>query len=144
MPLSDGLHLQVLPSIDALPKCQRHHFGAFIRDQLILVVWDDQPKNILKRAEYIERALVEEIWSNPNGFEDTLLGETHRPTLLINAVIVGFTVASLIAVLGLGWRNLAQEILVDGRYIRLALLVVTPCQIFVSLVCRVCFIVFSC
>lgn len=32
VPLGDGLRLQVLPSIEHLPRCQKHHFGAFIKD----------------------------------------------------------------------------------------------------------------
>jgi hypothetical protein len=156
VPLPDGLRLQVLPSIDHLPKCQKHHFGAFIRDSQMLVVWDDQPKNLINQATHIEESLMRMIWGNgeageydekksanvstvdlgndvtPGDLESAVLG-SKRPTLLLNPIMVGGTLILLIAALGLGWRNLAQEVAVDGHYLRLALLAVTPCQVFVSL-----------
>lgn len=67
--------------------------------------------------------------------EEALANE-KRPTWLINRIPVGLTSTLLVAALGSGWRNLAQEVAVDGNYIRLALLVVTPCQVFVSLFFR--------
>lgn len=158
VPLADGLQLQVLPSVEHLHNCQKHHFGAFIRDQHFLVVWDDEPKNMLVRAAQIEESLMRMIWGNsdslesidekksanastveltdgqisPGELEDALNAE-RRPTLLLNPIMVGLTLTLLTAALGLGWRNLAQEVAVDGKYTRLALLAVTPCQVFVSL-----------
>ena len=156
VPLSNGLRLQVLPSAEHLPRCQKHQFGAFIRDRQNLVVWDDETKNLLQRASSIESSLMNWIWSNdfaamdekksasawtidlddgavtPSDLEEALTTK-QRPTLLINPIIVGLTLALLVAALGLGWRNLAQEVSIDGKYTRLAVLTVTPCQIFVSL-----------
>lgn len=158
VPLSDGLRLQVLPSVEHLPRCQKHHFGAFLADRQLLVVWDDEPQNLLRRAERIEDSLMSMIWGTseieldekkgqsanvsttelsettmtPSELEEAQLSQ-DRPTILINPVVVGLTLTLLIAALGLGWRALAQEIAEDGNYTRLALLVVTPCQMFVSL-----------
>jgi hypothetical protein len=156
VPLADGLRLQVLPSVEYLPRCQKHHFGAFIRDQQNLIVWDDETKHLLQRAALIESSLMDLIWSSdfeamdekktpnistvdlgdgtmrPGDLEEGLTTE-QRPTLLINPIIVSLTLTLLVAALGLGWRNLAQEVAIDGKYTRLALLAVTPCQIFVSL-----------
>lgn len=153
VPLLDGLQLQVLPSINYLSKCQKHHFGAFIQDQQRLVVWDDQPRNLMARADNIEYSLMRMIWGDgetneidhekkspdistvnlgsgtltPGELEDAAATKP-RPTLLLNPIMVGLTLTLLIAALGSGWRNLAQEVSVDGSYVRLALLVVTPCQ----------------
>jgi len=161
VPLSDGLRLQVLPSMAYLPGCQKHHFGAFIKDQRLLVVWDDQPNNLLERAESFQSSLIKNIWhdevntdesisknkeitdtsATDFGCEEKTPGELekaivvrNRPTLLINAIIVGLTLALLLAALGSGWRNLAQEISIDGSFMRLALLAALPAQVFVSLV----------
>jgi len=155
VPLGNGLRLQVLPNVEYLPRCQKHHFGAFIQDQQLLVVWDDQPKNLLQRASPIEASLMEVIFDEEDyemmdekksanvsavdlgdrssgDLEEAIITQ-NRPTLLLNPIMVGLTLTLLVAALGLGWRNLAQEVSVDGDYTRLALLVVTPCQVFVSL-----------
>jgi len=159
IPLTNGLRLQVLPSLGYLSRCQMHHFGAFIKDQQILVVWDDQPKALLERAHRIQESLIKMIWGQgeagqleektkpsatisnvelaegsitPGELEEAMVA-SGRPTVLLNPIMVGLTLTLLVAALGLGWRNLAQEVSVDGKYLRLALLVVTPCQVFVSL-----------
>lgn len=157
VPLTDDRRLQVLPSISHLSGCKKHHFGAFIQDQQRLIVWDDDPKGVINRADHIVNSLVQMIWdqaepdaevekpsakdqTNGNGrciatVEELEKGFTgnKRPTLLINPIMVGLTIALLITALGFGWRNIAQEISVDNNYIRLAILAVTPCQVFVSL-----------
>ncbi|KAI9647811.1 hypothetical protein NHQ30_004199 [Ciborinia camelliae] len=154
VPLSDSLRLQVLPTVEYLPRCQKHHFGAFIQDQQILVVWDDDAKHLLERAEYFERSLLEMIWAEKDAevdekkdgayvsaadfaggsdIEDGYGTEEKRPTLLINPFMVSATLCLLIIALGLGWKKLALEVAVDGNFARLALLVVTPAQVFVSL-----------
>lgn len=159
VPLAHDLRLQVLPSVVYLPRCQKHQLGAFIQDQHMLVVWDDQPKNLLNRGAQIGESLMQIIWRNGDSYEsvdekakvstnistvdlrdgisagdlEEALANEKRPTLLINPILVGLTLTLLVAALGSGWRNLAQEVAVDGNYIRLALLVVTPCQVFVSL-----------
>jgi hypothetical protein len=68
----------------------------------------------------------------PGDLEEALVPQ-NRPTNLLNPILVGLTLTLLIAALGMGWRALAQEVAIDGSYTRLALIVVTPCQIFVSL-----------
>ena len=123
----------------------------------MLVVWDDEPRNVLNRAMKIEESLMQFVWSTseaeleekkesanvstteltdgsltPTEMEEAQKAQ-NRPTLLINPIMVGLTLTLLIAALGLGWGKLAQEVAIDGNYTRLALLVVTPCQVFVSL-----------
>ncbi|TVY28420.1 hypothetical protein LHYA1_G002821 [Lachnellula hyalina] len=150
VPLGDRLRLQVLPSAEHLHRCQKHHFGAFIADQKILVVWDDEPQNIFNRAEKIENSLIHMIWEGSNHVYDEkktsiqvsttelsnvkiipsqleeALTAVDRPTVLITPITVGLTLALLMTALGLGWRKLAQQIAIDGNYTHLALLVVTP------------------
>ena len=62
VPLDNGLRIQVLPSIQQLPQCQKHHFAAFLQDSSMLVVWDDDPNHILIRAQNIEDQLMSMIW----------------------------------------------------------------------------------
>lgn len=156
VPLTHDRRLQVLPSMSFLSGCKKHHFGAFIKDEQRLVVWDDDPKAVIQRADHIVNSLVQTIWEQSDIETDKSLPKRHivgakqrrtvtveelelglaadkRSTLLINPTMVAMTLTLLVTALGFGWRNLAQEISVDKNYIRLAILAVTPCQVFVSL-----------
>lgn len=58
----------------------------------------------------------------------------HRPTHVLNAVQVAFTLMLIITLLGLGYKQLAFQILVDKGWLRLAFLAMTPVLVFFSLV----------
>ncbi|KAI1841178.1 hypothetical protein JX266_012645 [Neoarthrinium moseri] len=155
IPLPDGLHLQVLPSMRDLPRCQKHHFAAFIQDAQILVVWDDEPKKLLLRAEALERQLMTMIWGtggDEDEEEDEKVAEKNavevgvsavdleaalekgvRKLKLTSPITVALTIMLTIACLGLGIRNLAYQLAIDGSYIRLALVAAIPAQFFISL-----------
>lgn len=60
--------------------------------------------------------------------------EKERPIYLINSIMVACTLALVLTLMGLGARDLAQEVMIDHTYKRLALLIVVPPQIFISLV----------
>lgn len=162
--LKDGLKLQILPNIAFLPTCQKYQNAAFIKDQAILVVWADTPKEILARAASIEEQMIhvfsqgmspygdevdekkEEQSVNvvelpPDGWngEDFCAKEEgyiekSRPIMLIQPLMTGITLILVVAAMGSGWRNMAIEIAVDQSYTRLALLVVTPVQVWLALV----------
>ena len=69
MPIGDDLRLQILPDMSCLSRCAKHQFAAFIADRRLLVVWDDQPENLIARAEKIERGLMAMIWSSDTADE---------------------------------------------------------------------------
>lgn len=162
IPLPGGLRLQVLRSMRDLPRCQKHHFAAFIEDTHMLVVWDDSPRNIFARVANLEKQLLQMIWGTDdddyddeseqqdekaggptvqeNGVEDTsdleaaaLEHPADRRILLTNSIMVALTMALCIVCLGTGLRALALEIATDASYIRLALAAVIPLQVFVSI-----------
>lgn len=159
VPLADGLRLQIIPSLSELHRCKKHQFAAFLKQERMMIVWDDQPRNIFKRSKTIEESMMALIWEQDDAFDldetkSANVSVTHvsasssitspgnleracslevRPTKLISPMIVGATLTILIAALGMGFRSLAQEVKIDGSYTRLALLAVTPAQIFLSL-----------
>ncbi|KAI9753365.1 MAG: ESCRT-III subunit protein snf7 [Chaenotheca gracillima] len=160
VPLADGLRLQIVGSMQDLPACQKHHFAAFIADEKTLVVWDDDPNQILERAKRIETQLIKMSWGESSGGHEKSASEKEasaiveevgsdatsedleeglkshpRPTHLLNPIMVGLTIVLIICALGLGWRILVQEVLVDPKYgiPRLGLLALTPLEIFLSL-----------
>ena len=158
VPLADGLRLQILPDIQSLPFCQKHHFAAFIHDSSLLVVWDDEPRDLLRRARSIENQLMEMIWSSDaepvveeknksqsiviqevtgdgtssEGIVETLV-EPPRKVVLNQAFMVALTLVLLVSALGAGWREVAIEIAVDKNMIRMAFLAVVPFQAWLAL-----------
>lgn len=157
VPLAGGLRVQILRTMADLPRCQLHHFAAFIEDVSMLVVWDDEPEKLPERAQTLEMRFMELIWSSGDGEDDEthdekapqpVVAETeldpdqleealtreHRPIRLESAAIVGLTLALCIICISFGWRYLAIEIMVDGSYTRLALVAAAPVQMFASLV----------
>ena len=154
IPLKDGLRLQVLPDVSFLPRCQKHQFAAFIADRGLLVVWDDEPRHILDRAQKIEKALMEMIWDD--GTEEDEEGndgvsvhpteagteagdvergtiEQPRPIFLLMPMLSACTLFLTTLALGSGYRNIAIETNVDRFYLRLAFVAAIPAQIWLAL-----------
>jgi hypothetical protein len=154
VPLMNGLRVQILPTIEDLPKARKHQFAAFIAADQLLVVWDDEALNLIPRAKAIESELMELVWKTgePDEVDDedglkkgpavveTELNEetgeyvSKRPTNVMNSVLVAITLVGIITMLGLGFRAIAIEIKVDQGWVRMAFLALTPVQIFFTLV----------
>ncbi|KAH8684815.1 glycosyl transferase family group 2-domain-containing protein [Tricladium varicosporioides] len=149
VPLLNGLRIQILPTIEDLPRARKHQFAAFVASEALLVVWDDEALHLVQRAKAIESELMELVWktgepdddekkeSNTGGYEiDEESGEVipeKRGLHLQNTVLVALTLVLICTSLGAGARQLAIETAVDGSYTRLALLALTPVQIFFTL-----------
>lgn len=150
VPLKDGLRIQILPGMHHLPQARKYHFAAFLASEELLIVWEDNASNLIKRAKAIEAALTDLVWGDPEEEEEEGVQEKkqeqdldpesgdpiaeQRPIHLINTTLVACTMVVLIVLLGLAARSLAAEIAVDRNYMRLIFLVLTPVQIFFTLV----------
>src|SRR2546430_13028499 len=62
VPLTNGLRVQVLPRMEDLRRARKHQFAAFIASEALLIVWDDEAMNVVERARFIERELMELVW----------------------------------------------------------------------------------
>ncbi len=162
VPIDNGLRLQILPNITFLPQCQKHHFAAFIQDSALLVVWDDNPTEILSRVKSIENQLMNLVW-NPNSEEeagsnsdsktpklganvrvremtgnpdelDAKMAQPRRRNVFVQSVLTAITLILVVAAIGNGVRRMMVEVKVDQNFLRLALLVVAPLQIWLALV----------
>jgi hypothetical protein len=151
VPLLNGLRIQILPTIEDLPRARKHQFAAFVASEALLVVWDDEALHLVQRAKAIESELMELVWSTGEQEEadaekkgpiatdyaiDEESGELvpgARPLHLENTVLVSITLVLISATLGAGFRQLAMSTAVDLNYTRLALLCLTPVQIFFTL-----------
>ncbi|CAZ80516.1 unnamed protein product [Tuber melanosporum] len=154
VPLMNGLRIQIVPTIADLPRARKLQFAAFVAREAILVVWDDDPLNIVARAKSIENELMALVWKTPE-VEEEELAKTElaanvvevideesgkvsgywerRPTNLLNTILVAFTLALIITTLGAGYRQIGIEVAVDGNMLRLAFVALTPIQIFFTL-----------
>ncbi|THZ76381.1 hypothetical protein D6C84_08822 [Aureobasidium pullulans] len=153
IPIGDDLRLQILPDMSCLSRCAKHQFAAFIADRRILVVWDDQPENLIARAEKIERGLMAMIWSsdaadeyNEKGNKDSRvsvheldiadseegLAEKPRRIVLLHSITTALTLCLIIVTLGSGYRKIVKEVAYDNSYTRLALLATAPVTIWLA------------
>ncbi|RDW79957.1 hypothetical protein BP6252_04595 [Coleophoma cylindrospora] len=150
VPLLNGLRIQILPTIEDLPRARKHQFAAFVASEALLVVWDDEALHLIQRAKAIESELMELVWKAGEEDEegekkgaavqsyevDEESGEIipqKRAVHLQNTILVALTIILICVTLGAGFRQIAIEVDVDGNYIHLAFLVLTPVQIFFTL-----------
>jgi membrane glycosyltransferase len=152
VPLPGGLRLQVLPDLSFLPGCQKHQFAAFVEDRGILVVWADNPRQLLERAAGIEKSLMQVTWDSTasqadekksgivqiNEVEDDADLEQNperenRQIMMYMPVTGAITLALTFAALGGGWRELAFQTAVDGNYIRFILVIILLPQVWLAL-----------
>jgi hypothetical protein len=153
VPLMNGLRVQILPNIDDLTLARKHQFAAFVASEALLVVWDDDPSNLISRAKAIESELMQFVWGiaengeEPEDEKGAYVGEQEidaesgkvlpeaRSTNLMNTVLVACTLVIVVTLLGLGCRSVAIEVGVDHGYLRCAFLLLIPVQVFFTLVC---------
>ena len=158
--LTPGLRLQVIPEIHSLPHCQKHQSAAFIAEQQILVVWEDDPKKLLDRCTYIQDTLMRMIWGNDSAFPGDSTDEKNelyveinavpfendepdleraaephrRPIILIQPMLGGATLFMVMTALGGGWRELTVEAYLDRTYLRVLFVACIVPQIWLGLV----------
>ncbi|CAG8976460.1 hypothetical protein HYALB_00008050 [Hymenoscyphus albidus] len=149
VPLLNGLRIQILPTIEDLPRARKHQFAAFVASDALLVVWDDDALHLVQRAKAIESELMELVWKTNDGEDeenkeataavyeiDEESGEIipeKRGLHLQNTILVALTLILIMTSLGAGARELAKGVAADGKYTRLALLSLIPVQIFFTL-----------
>lgn len=152
VPLMNGLRVQILPNIEDLTRARKHQFAAFVASEALLVVWDDDPSNLIRRAKAIESELMQFVWGtvengkDPEDEKGAYIGDQGidaesgeplleaRPTNLMNTVLVACTLVIVVTLLGLGCRSVAIEVGVDHGYLRCAFLLLIPVQVFFTLV----------
>jgi hypothetical protein len=142
----------MVPSIKELARARKLQFAAFVADEGILAVWDDDPMQVIARAKQIESELMQLVWRQGQPEEDEgekkavkvnvaevdpesgVVLPDQRPTHLMNTVLVAFTLLLITVTLAAGFRQIAIEIMVDRGFARLAFVVLTPIQVFFTLV----------
>jgi len=161
VPLRNGLRVQVVQTLEDLKRARIHQCAAFVAHERLLVVWDDEPRNLLDRAQSIEDDLMELVWAS-EGESEPQLSEKKKPQVTVTAVMnadgqmtydleaaeaglgaravkiyntvyVTGTMFLVIVFIGFGTRTLVVESMVDRSFLRLLLLLLIPVQVFFSL-----------
>ncbi|KAK8123070.1 glycosyltransferase family 2 protein [Apiospora sp. TS-2023a] len=151
VPLMNGLRIQILPTVEDLPRARKHQFAAFVASEALLVVWDDDALHLVQRAKAIESELMELVWKTGDPDDDEKkqgpiavteyeideesgqIKPEKRPVHMLNTYLVSIVMCIVTVSLGAAWRALAIEISVDGSYTRLALVALAPVQVFFTL-----------
>jgi hypothetical protein len=126
----------------------------------MLVVWQDDPKLLLERAEFIINALMRMMCGDEYGYsaekemekvlgknpvvdiedyEDVFdignsKGEKSRELKMWQSAYCGMSVLLLTTAIGSGWRKIAIQQIQDPNWLRLLFIVCLPAQVWLSLV----------
>ena len=151
----NGLQVQIVQEVEDLATARTHQFAACVASESLLVVWDDDPLNVFQRAKQIESGLMRLLWTSDvysskaapklsltvtekevdAAIDPEAVGSQQRPTIFINTVLVSIALCALITVLGLGFRAILIEIMVEKGYVanpytRIAFVAFTPIWMF--------------
>lgn len=129
----------------------KNQFAAFIADPGLLIVWEDQPDQIIRRIEKLEAAMVSMIWTNRMSIDitrglapdlalttDMEMGtetkDSDRRIVFMQPVMAALTLTLTILSIAVGWRQIAIESTVDKTYLRIAFVLAFLPQAWLSLV----------
>jgi hypothetical protein len=152
--ISHGQRIQIIPSFDALPYCQRYQSAAFVRSHQLLVVWDDDANLLIDHATRLQESLMAGFFKatiadeNKNNeakkdanvevsslIEDGNNGkDKSRRVPLWQTIYTTLAIMLLITCIAFGYRKVAIEIVVDPNWLRLLFLLVLPASVWLGLV----------
>ncbi|KAJ4299115.1 hypothetical protein N0V90_004359 [Kalmusia sp. IMI 367209] len=149
--IHEGLRLQVIPNLSALPNCQKNQSAAFILSEKMLVVWEDQPVRLLDRAKFIESSLYNMVFDilpqNPELGKEDPRNTLHqwqgvhednekvdkRAIIILQPFFTACTLILVASAIGAGWRHIAIQTTVDGNFYRLLFLLCLIPQAWLSM-----------
>lgn len=184
--LKGGSQLQILDSLAAVTSSgvKKFQYGAILRHEGVLLVWQDEIQHILAHAQRMEDKLLTYVWGRNSGMHTPISspfagaspfqspsdsvsnfsmfpekgaagvqvqeqGEdgddeekesqerpesVNRPFMLHSAFFVGMGVClAIVLVYGFSIGELVSESMMDGQYIRLALIAACPFLMFAGL-----------
>jgi hypothetical protein len=151
-----GKRLQIVPDFNALPFCQKNMSAAFVASHQALVVWEDDPKRLLDKAQGLQDAMIKMVWGNgvANMTDKTIVKsigivlkeydeslddyeehpEQPRRIKLWQSLYTAIAICMLTVAIGSGWRQVAIQQIQDPNWSRLLFLIVIPAQAWLSLV----------
>lgn len=64
VPLRDNSRIQIIETLDELPRARKHQYAAFVRDECCLLVWADSASRVIDDAMDLEKKIIELIWDD--------------------------------------------------------------------------------
>ncbi|KAK9387371.1 hypothetical protein V1515DRAFT_644547 [Lipomyces mesembrius] len=153
--LSLDTRIQVLNTLDDLPRARKYQYAAFIRSDQCLVIWAESIRDIVSFGAVIESKMVDTMWETDispkrgnrqfmhRGREDDLesgeeLLEQNRPVKVMQELSVAVAIVIMMTFYGFLFRTIVMEIKADGNYLRiLAILYLPPSTLFCAFFCVV-------
>jgi hypothetical protein len=145
-----GKRLQIIPDFGALPYCQKNQSAAFVKSHQSLVVWEDDPKKLLDRAQDLQDTIMKMVWGNEIGFVtekgadgsvydsdmDSVEGgvEPPRKTGIHQAVYTAAAALLLMVTMGAGWKQIGIQQVQDPNWLRLLFILTLVPHFWLSLV----------
>ncbi|KAL1866050.1 hypothetical protein Daus18300_006951 [Diaporthe australafricana] len=152
VPLKNGLRIQILPCVQDLARARKHQCAAFVAEEGLLVVWDDDTMHLIDRAAGVETELMHVVWraaadEDAAAVEHAVVKEEKaeidpetgeikiqkRPRHIQNSVLVSLTLCLITASVGAALRQLVIESALDMAWLRVALISLFPLSIFFTL-----------
>ncbi|KAF2170004.1 hypothetical protein M409DRAFT_64391 [Zasmidium cellare ATCC 36951] len=152
IPIKDNQRIQIVDNFTGLSRARKHQYAAFVRSESLLVVWDEDPSNLISRIESIETDLLRVVWRLRNlesGFDEKLallspdassteldeesLSEQVRPTKYYYAIMCACSLCLLTVLFGRRMQSIFQQVTVLGRYESLAFIAITPIMAILTL-----------
>ncbi|CCG84105.1 protein of unknown function [Taphrina deformans PYCC 5710] len=140
--LAEGLHVQIIDSLESLKYVRRHQYAAFIRERNYLLVWADDAKTLIPFASKIEEHLVNKMWSQGAKQKDswrTMVTTTDidmenyskdgaRPVQTLLPFMVTAAILLNFFIIGMGMKEIVYASLYTGTWFRFAFLLYAPAQ----------------
>ncbi|CAN8100527.1 unnamed protein product [Discula destructiva] len=154
VPLNDTQRIQMVPTMADLEHARKAQCAAFVSENGLLVVWDDDSLHLMERATKIEEQLMKLVWAagkddqgrpmadpdpdkgvkrDEEGLEvdpeTGLLVVPQRRVHVMNAFLLSLTLFAVICSIGAALRQISREVHTDGWWPRASLVCLAPLQI---------------
>jgi hypothetical protein len=160
--IGSGKRLQIISGFAALPYCQRNQSAAFIASHNLLLIWGDDRKGLIERADDIQLGIKHMFEEQSFTYTGDIIGpkgsskgsvvtasafearygseatgeEKPRRLQLFQCIYTAIAILLLIAAIGSGFRQIAVQQVQDPNWLRLIFIIALPAQIWLSLVCH--------
>ena len=103
--LLDHSKVQIIATLDDLPRARKHQYAAFIRDECTLLIWADQANRVIDVARAMEKKMIDLVWDDgdsvrryekiPQGVDSLRLETGYIPPRRVRVIIQPLIIAGV-------------------------------------------------